>query len=170
VQPALAPEVQPTIALLEKMPVVLESLVHAAPTDILDWKPAPERWSIREVMAHLVDIERLYGVRARLMVSEDAPELPRLAPMGASSVGGVELLARFGALRNELVSLVKDAPASAATRVGMHEELGRVTLAQLLNELANHDLGHLRQIAELYRARVFYPNAGPFQRYSNPQP
>ena len=90
--------------------------------------------------------------------------------MGASSVGGVELLARFGALRNELVSLVKDAPASAATRVGMHEELGRVTLAQLLNELANHDLGHLRQIAELYRARVFYPNAGPFQRYSNPQP
>jgi hypothetical protein len=40
----------------------------------------------------------------------------------------------------------------------------------MLHELANHDLGHLRQIAELDRAHSFYPHAGPFQKYSNPKP
>jgi hypothetical protein len=48
--------------------------------------------------------------------------------------------------------------------------MGTITLSQMLHELANHDLGHIRQIAELYRARAFYPNAGPFQKYSNPKP
>jgi hypothetical protein len=153
--------------------VVLETLLHAAPVDVLDWKPSPERWSIQEVMAHLVDIERLYVERTQRIVREEAPELPKFrsgGPVGGPSVDVIELLARFGVLRIELVGLVKDAPASAATRIGMHAELGPVTLAQLVNELANHDLGHLRQIAELYRARAFYPNAGPFQRYSSPKP
>jgi hypothetical protein len=45
-----------------------------------------------------------------------------------------------------------------------------ITLSQMLNEWASHDLGHLRQIAELYRAHAFHPHAGPFQRYSNPKP
>jgi hypothetical protein len=40
----------------------------------------------------------------------------------------------------------------------------------MLNEWANHDLGHLRQIAELYRANAFHPNSGPFMKYSSPKP
>jgi DinB family protein len=174
VQPALAPEVQPAVTLLEKTPVVLETLLLSAPPNVLDWKPSPERWAIREVLAHIVDIERLFVERARRMLQEDNPELPKFTPnellLGGPSADAIEKLARFGTLRNELIGLLKGAPASAAMRVGRHEELGTVTLAQLVNELANHDLGHLRQIAELYRARAFYPNAGPFQKYSNPQP
>ena len=173
-QPALALEIQPAIALLEKTPLVLETLLHAAPADVLDWKPAAERWSIHEVVAHLVDLEKLYLERTRRMLSENSPELPGFTPAGALLGGppadAIERLVRFAVLRGELVALVKDAPASAAERTGIHAELGRITLAQALNELANHDLGHLRQIAELYRARAFYPNAGPFQRYSNPHP
>lgn len=172
-QPALALEVQPAIALLEKTPLVLETLLHAAPAEVLEWKPSAERWSIREVVAHLVDLETLFVERVRRILREEAPQLPGFTPGG--SLGGpfrdaIDRLVRFAVLRGELVGLVKDAPASAAARTGIHEELGRITLAQTLNELANHDLGHLRQIAELYRARAFYPNAGPFQRYSNPQP
>jgi hypothetical protein len=165
---------QSAIGLLEKTPRVLETLLHGAPADVLEWKPGPERWSIREVLAHLVDLEKLFVERVRSVLEEETPELPKYSPMGSllggPSTDATARLARFQGLRGELVLLVKDAPASAATRVGTHEELGRVTLAQLLNELANHDLGHLRQIAELYRARAFYPNAGPFQRYSAPQP
>jgi len=39
-----------------------------------------------------------------------------------------------------------------------------------MNEWAFHDLGHIRQIAELYRTRAFYEKSGPFQRYANPKP
>jgi len=48
--------------------------------------------------------------------------------------------------------------------------LGEITLHQMLSEWASHDLGHLRQIAELYRAHAFHPYVGPFQKYSNPKP
>lgn len=162
------------MALLEKTPALLETLLLSAPPNVMDWKPSPERWSVREVLAHLVDIEKLYGERARRVLQEDTPLLPKFTPGGpmldGPSADAIERLARFGTLRSELIALLKAAPASSAIRTGTHEELGTVTLAQLVNELANHDLGHLRQIAELYRARAFYPNAGPFQRYSTPQP
>jgi hypothetical protein len=56
-------------------------------------------------------------------------------------------------------------PAGAGERSGQHEDLGTITVAQLVNEFAFHDLGHTRQILELYRAHVFYPAAGPYQGY-----
>ena len=40
-----------------------------------------------------------------------------------------------------------------------------ITFAQLLNEFVFHDLGHIRQIMELYRSHAFYPNMGVFQSY-----
>jgi hypothetical protein len=65
---------------------------------------------------------------------------------------------------------VKSLPAEIGNRVGIHPELGRITIAQLLNEWAFHDLGHLRQIAELLRAYRFYPNLGAFQQYYTVNP
>ena len=44
-----------------------------------------------------------------------------------------------------------------------HPVLGEFTLANLLNEWALHDLGHVRQLAELVRAQLYYPEIGPFQ-------
>jgi hypothetical protein len=174
VQPSPAAELQPAIALLERTPIVLETLLPDLPQEILEWKPSEERWSIREVVAHLVDLEELFCERTQRIVREERPALAKFVPagklLGGPSADALERLVRFGLLRRGLVGFVREVPASAALRTGVHEELGPVTLAQVLNELANHDLGHLRQIAELYRARAFYPNVGPFQRYSSPQP
>jgi predicted alpha/beta-hydrolase family hydrolase len=62
-------------------------------------------------------------------------------------------------------SPAKGATASAGTRTAVHSELSTSTLAQLLlHESAGHDLGPLRQIAELYRAHAFHARAGPFQK------
>jgi hypothetical protein len=36
-------------------------------------------------------------------------------------------------------------------------------MAQLLNEFAFHD-GHIRQVLELYRSHVLYPEMGAYQR------
>ena len=167
-----ASTLQPSVSLLEKTPAILELLLDGIPEDILDWKPAPERWSIAEVLAHLLDIERLYAQRAKRMVVDDNPTLTKYVP--GESDGG-KLTARqhlrdFVAARRAHIFFWHSIPANGGSRTGIHPEMGSITLLQLLNELANHDLGHLRQIAELYRARVFYPFAGPFQRYSNPKP
>jgi hypothetical protein len=81
-----------------------------------------------------------------------------------------ENLAYFTKTRRSTVILLRSIPADSGEREATHSELGNITLHQMLSEWASHDLGHLRQIAELYRARAFHPYAGPFQKYSNPKP
>ena len=200
--PEQAFDIQSAISLLEKTPFLLETMLHGTmlpdsspmrapvaasrsgrsssarmlPDDLLRWKPAAERWSISEVLAHLVEIEELYAGRVRRMVAEDAPKFlryvqPDPASPNASSQGDTgEILSRFTSLRRGNVAFLHSMPANSGARMGHHSELGPITLSQMLCEWASHDLGHLRQIAELYRARAFYPHAGPFQKYSNPKP
>ena len=43
----------------------------------------------------------------------------------------------------------------------VHKKVGPITMEQMLNEWALHDLGHIRQIAELVRARKYLAGAGP---------
>ena len=146
------------------------------PHQLLHWKPAPQRWSISEVLAHMVEIEDLYAARVRRMLAEDAPKFLRYpqpdpdSPNAGTQGDTAEILARFVAMRRNNVAFLNSMPENSGARVGHHSELGLITLLQMLCEWASHDLGHIRQIAELYRARAFYPHAGPFQKYSHPKP
>jgi len=164
---------QPAIALLEKTPPILELLLRDVPEDVLDWKPAADRWSIAEVLAHLLVIEQLYGDRAKRMVVDDNPQLAKYVAPDEAEIRlrtAPQHLEDFVAARRAHIFFWHSIPASGGSRTGVHHEMGQITLHQMLNELANHDLGHLRQIAEIYRAKAFYPHAGPFQRYSSPKP
>jgi len=163
---------QPPVSLLEKTPAILEMLLRDVPTETLDWKPAAERWSITEVLAHLLAIEQLYGDRAKRIVVDQNPMLAKYVAPNEAEIrkSARRYLEDFVALRQAHYFFWHGIPSSACSRTGIHPEMGAITLLQLLNELANHDLGHLRQIAELYRTKAFYPHAGPFQRYSNPKP
>jgi len=164
---------QPPVSLLEKTPAILEMLLRDVPADILDWKPAADRWSISEVLGHLLLIEQLYGDRAKRIVVDNNPTLAKYEEpdqFQLRKMPGRQYLEDFVALRQAHFFFWHGIPSAAGSRTGVHPEMGAVTLLQLLHELANHDLGHLRQIAELYRAKAFYPHAGPFQRYSYPKP
>jgi len=159
--------------MLEKTPGLLELLLRDLPAEVLEWKPAADRWSIAEVLAHLLMIEQLYERRARRMVIEESPALARYAPPAESEVSkktARQCLEELVALRRAFVFFLHSVPSAAGARTGIHPEMGTITLSQMLHELANHDLGHIRQIAELYRAYCFYPHAGPFRRYSQPRP
>jgi DinB superfamily len=172
VQTACAGAMQHAIALLEKTPVLFETLLSELPPELLQWKPAPDRWSISEVLAHLADSEKVLSERARRLVRENSPALREYQqPAGGYAQGRApEHLACFRAMRRETLKFLNTIPAPAGRRTGSHSLIGTITLAEMLNEWASHDLGHLRQIAELYRAHAFHPYAGPFQRYSNPKP
>jgi DinB superfamily len=172
-QPLSPAPIQAPISLLEKTPAVLEILLRDLPPETLQWKPATDRWSIAEVLEHMLTIEKLYEQRARRIVLEDSPSLSKYEVLPEAELQKKSLrrdLEEFVPLRRTFVFYLHSVPAHAATRTGRHAELGTINLSQMLHELANHDLGHLRQIAELYRAHAFYPFAGPFQKYSNPKP
>jgi DinB superfamily len=175
-EPAESRSIQPALFLLEKTPILLETMLRDLPQALLLWKPAPERWSIAEVLGHLADIEGVYADRTRRIVTEDTPTLERYDATGTVVTGdyargsAAEILAYFTKTRRATVILLRSIPADSGERDAIHSELGNITLHQMLSEWASHDLGHLRQIAELYRARAFHPYAGPFQKYSHPKP
>ncbi len=170
-QPLSPAPIQAPISMLEKTPGLLELLLRDLSVEVLEWKPAADRWSITEVLGHMVMIEKLYEQRARRIVLEDLPTLAKHeGPVEGQKKSARQHMEEFVPLRRAFVFYLHSVPAAAAGRTGQHAELGTVTLSQMLHELANHDLGHLKQIAELYRAHTFYPHAGPFQKYSNPKP
>jgi hypothetical protein len=76
------------------------------------------------------------------------------------------LLDRFRAARAESLAQLEllRLPASDLDRLGLHPELGEVTLGQLLATWVAHDLTHLGQIGEVL-ARRYREDVGPWRAY-----
>ncbi len=166
----------PGFTILEQTPIILEKLLLSASEETLHWKPSAERWSVSEVLAHLAETELMFRERTRKMLEEESPELPAYDQNAAYAAGSYsrcrarENLKKFCHERDRSLSWLRYLPAAAIARAGRHAELGRITVGELMHEWAFHDLGHIRQIAELYRAHAFYPRMGPFQRYYSVKP
>jgi hypothetical protein len=171
-QPSPSATLRPAIALMEKTPQLLETMLGGVAPDILLWKPAPDRWSISEVLSHFADCEDCLADRVRRFVLEDAPHLNEYEPPAEGFSAGTpqEHLSHFTFTRRELIQFLRTLPPDVGARTAQHSKLGLITLEQMLNEWASHDLGHVRQIAELYRARAFHPHAGPFAAYQSLKP
>jgi DinB superfamily len=160
----------PGMQILEKTPNTLRSLLANATKDELDWQPSIDRWSISMVLAHLAEVE-LNGFmsRFRAMAEQDNPLLPAYDQLALfrsrRDFDGLAELNMFEQERNDTLKWLNTLPDSAGARTGQHEELGVISFSQLLNEFAFHDLGHIRQIIELYRSHAFYPHMGVFRSY-----
>ncbi|MCL6565790.1 MAG: DinB family protein [Acidobacteriia bacterium] len=171
-----AAEARPALAVLAETPAVLEKLLQAATAEQMQWKPAPERWSISEVLAHLVEIERVFRERVQRIAEQESPPIASYDQEQAyrrgdySSGRAEEHLQRFHRERESTLQRLHALPDAALFRRGRHSEIGEFTLGELLQEWAFHDLGHIRQIAELYRAQAFYPHMGGFRRYYTVKP
>ena len=157
--------------ILAQTPRTLQGLLTAATADDLEWQPRPDRWSIGMVLAHLADVEEKGFVsRFRAIAAEDNPHLPAYDQLalfrGNGKFDGRAELEKLAELRAQTLAWLSELPASLMARSGRHEELGgTITFGQLLHEFAFHDLGHIRQIMELYRSHAFYPKMGVFQSY-----
>jgi hypothetical protein len=156
----------PCLELLEATPAILRGLLSEISKEDARWKPAPDRFSIAEVLAHLSHGEaHCYRARLDRFLAEEMPEFePDDAQMHLdlyrSADPEVELK-RFENQRETNVELLRGLPEAAANRKALHREAGEITLSQMLHEWALHDLGHVRQVAELVRARKYLAGAGP---------
>jgi hypothetical protein len=72
-----------------------------------------------------------------------------------------EDFSHFEEQRQTNVELLRSLPAEAGNRKARHLAAGQITLSEMLHEWALHDLGHIRQVAELVRARKYLAGAGP---------
>jgi DinB superfamily len=156
----------PCLDLLEATPGILRGLMTELTEEDARWKPAPDRFSIAEVLAHLSHSEvHCYRMRLERFMAETRPAFESDdAQMYLDLYRGAdpeEAFDQFEDQREDNLELLRALPVGAGDRVALHREFGEITLAQMLNEWALHDLGHIRQVAELVRARKYQAGAGP---------
>lgn len=156
----------PCLALLAATPEILRGVTSELTPDDARWKPAADRFSVAEVLAHLAHSDwHCYRLRVDRFLAETRPVLePDEAAMHLDLYRNAdpdEAFARFETERSANVGYLRGLPADAGDRVALHKEAGEITLGQMLHEWALHDLGHVRQIAELVRARRYLGGAGP---------
>jgi len=156
----------PCLDLLEATPSLLSGLMSETSEEDARWKPAESRFSIAEVLSHLSHSEgHCYRARVDRFLSEPMPEFePDDAQMHLEVYRSADPdvdLRRFADQRKANIELLRGLPAEAGDRKALHRAAGEITLSQMLHEWALHDLGHVRQIAELVRARKYLAGAGP---------
>jgi len=156
----------PCLQMLEATPEILRGLMTELSDEDARWKPAPDRFSVAEVLAHLSHSEgHCYRKRVDQFMEEERPELePDDAQMWLDlyrNADPEDAFDHFEEQRETNVEFLRDLPAGSGERVALHKSAGEITLNQMLHEWALHDLGHIRQIAELVRARKYLAGAGP---------
>jgi DinB superfamily len=141
------------IAVQQATPFELERRLHNLASAKLVRRPAPEKWSIAEIVAHLADAELAMGWRLRNMLAnpgvaltwwDEAAWAERLgyAQQEASLSAGT-----FRALRESNLRLLESVPRARWVECyGVHETRGRQTVEEFVRLEAAHDLNHLRQI------------------------
>ncbi len=155
----------PCIELLDATPGILRGLMCELSEEDARWKPAADRFSVAEVLAHLSHSEgHCYRARLDRFMSEERPEFePDDAQFHLElyrNADPEDAFDHFEEQRETNVEFLRDLPEGAGERRAFHREAGEITLAQMLHEWALHELGHIRQIAEVVRARKHLAGAG----------
>src|SRR5580704_10666782 len=148
------------IGVQQATPSQLESRLRDVAPEELIRRPAAEKWSIAEIVAHLADAELAMGWRLRNMLANPVVALTwwdqavwaeRLgyALQDASLSAGV-----FRALRENNLRLLESVPLARWVECyGVHEVRGRQTVEEFVRLEAAHDLNHLRQIDRILHSR-----------------
>jgi hypothetical protein len=144
--------------LLEKFrrgPEVLAMVLTGVFGEEEDFAPAPGKWSVRQIIAHLADAELVGAHRFRQVIAEENPTLVAFdqdawtSRLDYAKRKPKQSLETFRRIRAENYELLKDLPADAFERSGNHTLNGRMTLRQLLDGYAGHTESHARQLQEL---------------------
>ncbi len=155
-------------AILQTTPLRWTTFTQSVSASLLRLPPAPGEWSAADCLQHLVDTERwVFPARVRaLLAGQDFPAFDPDSQGTASNSQAApdELAAEFAALRAESLVLLGQLAPSDLTRQARHQELGIVTLSELLHEWAGHDLMHTVQ-AERALMQPFIQGCGPWQSY-----
>ncbi len=133
----------------------LERLVKGVPTSKLRKRPAPDKWSVNEILAHLSETEIVGGFRMRLILG--APGSPIVAfDQDAWVISGHyekrdarKSLEQFRVLREGNLRLLKSLTPEQWKHYGMHSERGQETIERIAGMFAGHDLNHIAQIERI---------------------
>jgi hypothetical protein len=144
------------LATIAGAPDVLEALLKPVPTTDATWdlRPDPERFTLREIVAHLADWEEVFLDRMTRTRDQERPTLQGYDE-GQFAIDRDYAhsdphanLARFRAGRAALAAFLRSLKESDWERIGVHTEIGPISLETHAVLIAGHDGYHTSQAAQ----------------------
>ena len=134
--------------------------IRSVPEEKLSYRYAEGKWTIKEILAHLIDDERIYAYRALRFARNDQTELPGFeqdayaVESGANERSVDDLLNEFASVRRSTISLFNSFDDRVLTRSGVAS--GNVmSVRAAAYHIAGHELRHLNIIKERYLSPAF---------------
>jgi hypothetical protein len=138
-------------------PIKLAALLKGKTGKQLTRRPAPDKWSIAEIVAHLADAELAIGWRLRQVLATNAIPIQAYdQDLWAKTFNYArrdprESLANFRTLREANVALLKSVPRKLWDNYGVHAERGNESVNHVVKMVAGHDLNHLLQVEAILK-------------------
>jgi uncharacterized damage-inducible protein DinB len=145
-------EGQDPLRLQQTTPRKLAALLRGKTKKQLTRRPAPGKWSVAEILAHLADAEIAISWRLRQTVCSNGVSLQAYDQDAWASTFDYahrdprQSLERYRVLRDANLTLLKTIPKPLWDNYGVHQERGNETVAHLVRMTAGHDVNHLRQV------------------------
>ncbi len=134
---------------------LLAAAVRGLSPQDLTWRPPADspaevgKWSIHEVVIHLMDSDAIAVHRMKRVIAEENPlligydENKFIASLFYDEQSADAATTIFDLGRRELAKVLRRLPDPAYDRTGVHNERGKLTLAQLVNDYVRHLDNHL---------------------------
>jgi hypothetical protein len=143
------------VSLLRDQLMDTVALLRGVSPDRADFAYGPGKWSIKEVVGHMIDVERVMSYRALRFARNDATELPgfdenswAVAAGSASRTLG-DLLEEFQVVRSATIHLAEHLSADALARRGSANGQ-QVSVRALFYIIAGHERHHAELLRERY--------------------
>ncbi|GIV61334.1 MAG: hypothetical protein KatS3mg044_0200 [Rhodothermaceae bacterium] len=140
---------------LRNQPAELRALLGSLPDEAARYRYAPGKWSVKEVVGHLTDAERVLACRLLRVARGDATPLPGFDEDAYVQAAGFDrfplttLLDGFAATRAATLALVDTLTGEVWERSGVANG-SPITARALAHILAGHVRHHLRVLRERY--------------------
>jgi len=118
-------------------------------------RPAPDKWSVGEILAHLADVEMVAGWRLRSILAAPGTPIQAFDQDAWAAAGQYaerdprRSLEQFRILREANLGLLKSLSPEQWKLFGMQAERGEESIERLTQMIAGHDLNHLEQIESI---------------------
>lgn len=132
-----------------------KSLINNLSNDELDYRYEKNKWSIKEVLVHIIDDERIYGYRALSFARNDKTNLPGFEQedynyYSDTSERTIEnILEEYEALRLSTIALFNGLSDKSLKRIGIANG-NRASARALGYHILGHELHHIKTIENLY--------------------
>ena len=128
------------------------------PSDMWQYRPAPDRWTIHEIVIHITDSEANSYIRCRRFIAEPGTTISAYdeqrwaAALDYHTLSTDTALELFKWLRDSTAALIRSLPDDRWSNALYHPEVGTMTLDDWLDTYERHIPDHIAQMQAVYEA------------------